>query len=124
MQWSKYEDMFTVCKAVMTCLPLSVAGAYEEKLMRYVVSMNKRMMQIQSDVKRLNTRVWGGGGANGIAPTMRSQIPCGSIEQLRLLEEELMESSAAYNDLVSNCDITSHTACIMKEMALILYVSG
>ena len=124
MQWLKYEDIFAVRKAVMTCFPLSVAGAYEEQLMRYVVSMNKRMMQIQSDFKRLNTRVWGGGGANGTAPTMRSQIPCGSIEQLRLLEEELMESSAAYNDLVSYCDITSHTACIMEEMALTLYVSG
>ena len=62
-----------------------------------MVSMDRRMQSMQSDIKRLNQR------ASGDEPrkSMRSQIPCESIDQLSLIEEELTENRLAFGELVS-----------------------
>ena len=73
--------------------------------MKYLVSMNERVMRIDRNVNKLNKHVWGPSGGAVPGRTMRLQIPCGSVEQLRVLEEELMESSASYNNLVRKFDL-------------------
>ena len=66
--------------------------------MKYVVSMDHRMQIIHRDVTNLKRGGWSG---RGHPPSMRAQMPCESVEQLQLLEDEITESSVAYNDLVS-----------------------
>ena len=71
-------------------------------MMRYMASMNRRMDMMHRDVKKLNQRAWAEPEQRQQRRTIRSQLPCETIDQLQLLEDAITENSAAYYDLVSS----------------------
>ena len=90
-------NILYVC--ILWCFNFSAAlGAFQDRMLRYMASMDRRMQSMQSDMRRLNQKAW---GEEPPRKTMKTQIPCESIDQLRIVEEEITDSAAAYKDLVS-----------------------
>ena len=79
-------------------------GAFEDRLMKYVLCINNRITTMHEDIKKLNQHVWGRPGEQTQRRrSIRSQIPCHTFEQLQMLDEELGFNDRAMTELVLNC---------------------
>ena len=80
-----------------------IAGAFEDRLMRIVLGMNNRLVNIQKDVKKLNNPEWGGPREQTQRPSsIRTLIPCDTFQQLQNVDEELALNDGAMVELVLN----------------------